>query len=234
MTNIWESPGPWPRPQPRPRLASSPIPPPFIGRRNLDTWHRLGLHLPFHSLPTFCAFFTSCLYGTNLLPQLAPLGMPQASLHVISMCDSMCQPAGFCEYECGCGSACSQMSTSVLCGCVCMCRSTLVSSLVHSSVCVCVCPGESTHGSASCMHAEVCVCLLVCPYLWGMSSRAHYLYVCTQACMHALVHRAETLSKSLLWTSELTDPWLLFRPKKLAEGGGTWEVGIGKGRKGPK
>lgn len=68
-------------------------------------------------------------------------------------------------------------------------------------------------------------------YLWGINPHICYLCVCTQAGARMYVER-ELLSVSLLWVSEPTNLWVLFRSKKLVGGSGILGSGDRGGKKG--
>lgn len=55
----------------------------------------------------------------------------------------------------------------------------------------------------------------------------------TQAGIHTYVENSCCSLAAVSFRAN-TDPWVLFRPKMLAEGMGPWEVGTGMGGKGPK
>lgn len=75
------------------------------------------------------------------------------------------------------------------------------------------------------------MCLLVCLLSLGDEPLC-LLSLCVHTSVVAHVCREELLSVSLLWGSEPTDLWVMFRPKKLVEDREILGSGDGETRKG--
>ena len=99
VTNIWASPGSWPRPQPRLPLAVLPsLPFPQLLKRLSTGWASQLLSIPF--LLSVFDFPINCLSSTNLLPQSAPPGTPQATLWMLFPCVTPNVPTSRCLWAC--------------------------------------------------------------------------------------------------------------------------------------